>query len=197
MSGKHRGHAVWLYLRSFLTVALFYGLNLVLNYSEGGNKMAGTVPLVWCLLAPAWLIIVLYSPLPLYYLFRGRNINDYFSDETVFRVMFVALYGCIGVLGLLVVALGSRYGLLISLVLLLGMILAGRGFRLQRLVEYGSTCASLFVFSMASEQVPTKLWLPCYIGLGLVQCVFLAALENVFIEIFSGDTPEDTGALCQ
>jgi hypothetical protein len=170
---------------------ILYGLNFALNYRPGGDKTWETIPLVWSLLAPAWLIIVLYAPLPAYYLLKGRDLNPYFSDEAVFRGVFVVWYGCIGALGLLVVALGSHYGGLISLGLLLGIILAGRGLRLLRLVEYGSTCASLFVFSLASEQVPPRLWLPCYAGIGLVQCFFLAALENVFSEAFFQDIPKD------
>jgi hypothetical protein len=94
-----------------------------------------------------------------------------------------------GIIGLLAVALRSHYGGLLSLALLLGIILAGRGWRLRRLVEYGSTCASLLVLSVVADEVPPRLWYWCYAGIGLVQVFFLTLLDSTLSKIFPSAAP--------
>ncbi len=186
-------------LRAGLIVVFFFGLDCALNCLENGRPLPGNPKpadarlIGWPALLAAWWMAILHLPVPAYHWCKNVPLNAYFSNETVFRAMFGAWYGCMGLIGLLAVALGSRYGGPISLVLLLGIILAGRGLRLRRLVEYGSTCASLLVMAVVADEIPGRLWLWCYAGIGLVQMFFLTILDSVLAQIFPAEAPESAG----
>lgn len=178
------------YIRAFLTVAVFYGAALVCNYLEAGDlfrvnaRQDVVEPIGWPLLLTLWWMVVLHLPLPAYFWADGLRLNRWFSNEFVFKSIFVTWYGCVAVMGFIVTGSGAKYGGLIVAGILAGIVMARSGTRLRRLADYGSTCASFFVFYRVSGEVPAQMWLPCYIGIGLVQCAFLALLELVFAETF-------------
>lgn len=193
MPAQQQKHPILSYLRAFLVVVIVYGLDLALDYWRSGqfgpvNRRAESG--FWPLFQAGWLMGVLYFPLAAYFFCKDRQVNEFFSTKSVFKAVFVAWYGCIGTLGLLAEAVSSRWGALLSLGLLLGIVRSSRGSRLQRLVEYGSTCASLFVFCVVADEIPAHLWLPSFIGIALVQCLFLAGLQLAFAQVFSAEAPQ-------
>ena len=180
------------YFRAFFTVTLCYGLALVEDYFEGGavfrvSSNVGPMPIIgWPMLYALWLMALVHLPLAAYYWISGIQVNSYFSNESVFKVMFTAWYGGVAVMGYAAMVAGMQYGwLLIVSMLVAGIGLARRGIRLRQIADYGSTCASLFVFYLASDEVPPKYYWLFYIGIGIVQCAMLALLEMVFDETFS------------
>lgn len=179
------------YFRAFLTVTICYGLALAEDYFEGGavfrvSAMTVAMPISgWPMFLALWLMLMVHMPLPAYYWVNSVQLNSCFSNESVFKAIFTAWYGGIALMGFLAMVIGTQYGWIFILSLLLaGLGLVRRGVRLRQIAGYGSTCASLFVFYLVSDEVPPRLWWLFYLGIGLVQCVFLAFLEMVFNEIF-------------
>jgi len=178
------------YIRAFLTVLVFYGMALVINFLESDTifrvslREHDATMVTWPMLLALWWMVILHLPLPAYFWFNGVRLNPYFSNELVFRVLFATWYGCISGMAFLVVIVSAKYGWITGACLVF-VIMAQRGERLRRLVEYGSTCASFFVFYRASGDVPSQFWPACYIGIGIVQCAFLALLEMALTELFT------------
>lgn len=178
------------YVRAFLTVAVFYGLALVYDFLAGsdlfgvGAGRAADNPVAWPMLLALWWMAILHWPLLFFFYWKGVRVNRYFSNEAVFRTVFTAWYGGIAGLVILAAALGLPYGWLVAAGFLLAVIAGGRGFRLWRLADYGSTCVSLLVFHWACLDVPPAWRIECYVGIGVVQSIFLAVLELVFQDAF-------------
>lgn len=178
------------YIRALITVALFYGLALGLNALEGGGiflvsykEYARDMVAVPVFVAVGWMILM-HLPLLLYFWYEGIPVNRYFSNWFVFRATFIFWYGCVAILGFFAAVFGSKYGWLAVAGILFCIIASPRGLRAQRLADYGSVCASLFVFYRASSEVPPDFWLFCYIGIAVVQILFMALLEMVCSELF-------------
>ena len=185
------------YIRAFLTVLVFYGLALILDYLQGGaifrvspREDAGTM-LGWPPLLALWWMVILHLPLLVHFYFGDTRVNVYYSNDFVFRALFVTWYGCAALIGFIAIGLGVQHGWWVVAGVMLGIILAGRGARARRLVDFGSTCASFFVFYRASGDVPPRLWLTGYVAIAIVQCALLAFAEQAMADRFDEPPPPE------